>query len=548
MTSSVNRREQVEALAWGLLLAAITSLPYLVGYLWAPPGRFFLGFVLNAKDQNTYFMWMTQAAAGELFLSNLYTSITHEGAMLNLFFLLGGALGHMLGSLDLAYQLLRLLAVVLLAWSLWLFVATFARERRQRRWIFLLSLLGAGLGWAWNLGRWAAGDYGGAVTDTELLQRPFDLWVPEGYVFFSMLVMPHFTAAIALLLLTLRWAALGLRNDRLALTGLAGVMCAALSFVHPYDVLIALGLSSTVSALYSLRRRGLDLRVWRHALLLGAIAVGPIFYNYWILHNNPGMQAWLVQNKSASPPPLSYLLGYGVLLLGAIAFLIRERQGLGRDLETWQWLVAWLLILPLAVYAPIDFQRRLAIGASVPMAIATGLFLWRWGENRLWWARPRLRAALLLGTLVLVAPTSAFHWINSFRKVTDYPGELFADRATVKALGWLAHQPNPTNGTVLASFETGNLVPRFSGLTTVIGSRGQTGNFDLVLAQTDAFYASRMSDAEMRAWLAEQRVAWVVLGATERRDGGAGIADRLATLGLQPRYRSADGGLLLFGP
>jgi hypothetical protein len=555
LTIQMSRQEHAEALAWALLIAVLTSLPYLLGYLSAPPDRYFLGFVLNAGDQNTYFMWMTQAAAGEVFLRNLYTSIAHEGAMLSLFFLFAGALGRALGSLDLAYQLLRVLAVILLAWSLWFFIATFTGERRQRRWLFLLCVLGAGLGWAWNLSRLFSGDYGGLVTDTELLERPFDLWVPEGYVFYSMLVMPHFTAAIALLLLTLRWAALGLRDDRLGLTALAGLMCAVLSFVHPYDVLIALGLSFAVVGLHTSRQRRLTWAVWRHPLLLAAIAVGPILYNYWILNHNPGMQAWLVQNKSASPPPLSYLAGYGFLLLGALAFLVQRARALGRDLEPWQWLAAWLLILPLAVYAPIDFQRRLAIGASVPMALAGGLWLWQWAQGRSWWHKPLPRAALLLGILALAAPSSAFHWLNSFRKVTDYRGELFADRETVEALTWLGGQPNPVNGTVLASFETGNLVPRFSGLTTVIGSRGQTGDFDRVLTETRAFFANRMTDGQMRNLLARHRVTWVVLGPQERQerqDGAvedaAGVHDRLASLGLMPVYRTGDGHVVIYGP
>jgi hypothetical protein len=141
------------------------------------------------------------------------------------------------------------------------------------------------------------------VSDTELLTRPLDLWVPEGYVFYSMLVMPHFSLAIALLLLTVRYAAIGMAENRLAPTIAAGVLCFALSFVHPYDVLIALGLAGGVTGLHSLRQRRLDPAAWRHVGVLLLIGSGPVLYNYWILNNNPGMQAWLVQNHSASPAP-----------------------------------------------------------------------------------------------------------------------------------------------------------------------------------------------------------------------------------------------------
>lgn len=547
MTTRLEPREHREALAWGAAVALATSLPYLVGWLAAPEDRYFLGFVLNAMDQNTYFMWMTQAADGELLLRNLYTSIPHEGAMLSLIFLLGGGLGKALGSLDVAYQVLRVGAVLLLAWALWLFVATFAAERPQRRWIFLLALVGAGFGWVWNLQRLLAGDFGGTVTDAELLTRPFDLWVPEGYVFFSMLVMPHFTAAIALLLLTVRWAALGLAGDRMGLTGLAGLMCVGLSFVHPYDVLIALGLVFAVAGLNTLRTRHIDWRVWRHPLLLLAVSVGPIAYNWWILHDNPGMQAWLVQNKSASPSPLSYLAGYGLLLAGALGFAFTRVRDWGRDLAPWQWLVAWLLILPFALYAPIDFQRRLAIGASVPLAVATGLLVWEWVRTRPGLLRPGLRASVLLVLLGIAGLTSAFHWMNSFRKALDHEGELFADRAVTEALAWVGRQPGARDGTLLAGWEIGNSAPRFSGLATVIGSRGQTGNFDRVLAESRAFYAGALSDREMAGFLDAHRTAWVLVADGEPQRPAAGLDARLAALGWRLAYSGDDGGVRVLG-
>lgn len=539
MNYRLEHAEHREALGWGILLALVTTLPYLLGYLGSPAGKYFLGFVLNPADQNTYFMWMTQVASGEVLLRNLYTSIPHDGAMLNLVFLATGWVGRMLGSLDLAYQLLRVLAVVLLAWSAWLFVATFAASRAQRRWLFLAVVFGAGIGWIWNLYRLVNGDFGGLVSDTELLSRPLDLWVPEGYVFYSMLVMPHFALAIALLLLTVRYAAIGMAENRLTPTIAAGVLCFALSFVHPYDVLIALGLAAGVAGLHSLHQRRLDPAAWRHVGVLLLIGSGPVLYNYWILNSNPGMHAWLVQNHSASPEPTSYLAGYGLLLLGALLYTLKRRRELGADLAPRQWLFAWLLILPLALYAPIDFQRRLVIGAAAPLAVLAMLLLLDWLEARRFGLR-HARAATLAVVIGLVSLSSAFHWLNSFRKANDHGGEMFVDRGMVETLQAIAGAP-AGNGTVLARFATGNHVPRFTGRTTVIGSRGQTGNFDRILASTDAFYRGDMSDAEMTAFLEEQRVDWVVIGPHEAAIMAPDLKQRLARLALQSWYRAGDG-------
>ena len=539
MNYNLDRGERREALGWGLLLALVTSLPYLLGYVASPAEKYFLGFVLNPADQNTYFMWMSQVASGELLLHNLYTSIPHEGVILNLVFLVAGWTGKLLGSLDVAYQLLRLVAVVVLAWSVWLFVATFTASRERRRWLFLTVVFGAGIGWVWNLYRLWNGDFGGLVTDTELLSRPLDLWVPEGYVFYSMLVMPHFSLAIALLLLTVRYAAIGLADDRLGKTAIAGLLCFALSFVHPYDVLIALGLAGGVATLYSLRQRSINPSVWRHIGLLLLLGSGPVLYNYWILNNNPGMQAWLVQNHSASPLPVSYLAGYGLLLVGAVWYTVKHRHKLGNDLSPVQWLFAWLLILPLALYAPIDFQRRLVIGAVAPLAVLSMLLLLDWLEEQRFSAR-RASTATLAVMLLLVSLSSGFHWLNSFRKTTDHAGELFVENGMVEALQAIAAAPD-RHGTVLARFETGNHVPRFSGRTTVIGSRGQTGNFDQVRASTEAFYRGDMSDKQMATFLNEQRVSWVLIGPHEAAIMAPGTRQRLARMDLQTWYSDSDG-------
>ena len=539
MNYRLEREERLEALGWGLLLALVTSLPYLLGYMASPAEKYFLGFVLNPADQNTYFMWMSQVASGEILLQNRYTSIPHEGAVLNFVFLAAGWAGKLLGSLDIAYQLLRLFAVVLLAWSVWLFVATFTASRERRRWLFLTVVFGAGVGWVWNLYRLWNGDFGGLVTDTEMLTRPLDLWVPEGYVFYSMLVMPHFSIAIALLLLTVRCAAIGLADNRLGMTAIAGLLCFALSFVHPYDVLIALGLAGGVATLYSLRQRAISRTVWRHVGLLLLLGSGPVLYNYWILNNNPGMHAWLVQNHSASPAPVSYLAGYGLLLIGAVLYTVKNRHELGNNLSPLQWLFAWLLILPLALYAPIDFQRRLVIGAVAPLAVLSMLLLLDWLEEQRFSAR-RASTATLAVMLLLVSLSSGFHWLNSFRKTTDHAGELFVENGMVEALQAIAAAPD-RHGTVLARFETGNHVPRFSGRTTVIGSRGQTGNFDQVRASTEAFYRGDMSDEQMAAFLSEQRVSWILIGPHEAAIMAAGTRQRLEKLDLQSWYTDRHG-------
>ena len=123
-------------LEWGLIFVALA----VAGFgLW-------LGWTIYRREGRAEAI-AKRSGPIYVLLRNLYTSIPHDGAMLNLVFLAAGWTGRLLGSLDLAYQLMRVLAVVMLAWSVWLFVATFTDLRERRRWLFLAVVFGAGIGW-----------------------------------------------------------------------------------------------------------------------------------------------------------------------------------------------------------------------------------------------------------------------------------------------------------------------------------------------------------------------------------------------------------------
>jgi hypothetical protein len=174
------------------------------------------------------------------------------------------------------------------------------------------------------------------------------------------------------------------------------------------------------------------------------------------------------------------------------------------------------------------------------MAVLSMLLLLEWLEHRRWSFSRRTRAAVLALVVGLVSLSSVFHWLNSFRKTYDHDGEMFVERGMVEALGVIADAP-PGGGTVLARFETGNYVPRFTGKSTVVGSRGQTGNFDQLLASTDAFYRGEMSNDQMATFLEEQRVDWIVIGPHEAAIMAPDLRMRLAYLNLQSWYRDTAG-------
>ena len=456
--------------------------------------------------------------------------IPHDGAMLNLYFILVGLPARWFGwSLDTCYQLARVLSSVALGLSCYAFAALFF-PRGHRRWIAWFAVMfTAGLGWFTSLLRLVRGDYGGELSAEEMLLKPVDTWIPEVFPAFSIAIMPHFSMALACLLLTLRWTALGMLGDRIRTSLLAGCTLFLLSFVHPYDVLVLYAIVFGAALVLMFTMSGITWRPWRHVALIFGIATPPIVYNYLILNQNAGMRAWLEQNRSASPGPYAYAVGFGIPLLLAIVW----SAGFWRERKQWRrpqlFLAIWILLAPFLLYAPVSFQRRLVIGLSAPFAVSMVLLLYAWVERRTW--RPWLRESVVVGVVLAASLTTLFHGLNGYRKVADRGGENYLPLAEVEALEAIRRETaaSPTeHGTVLSSFRTGNTVPRFTGLAAVIGSRGQTGDFDRVLQEMRAFYSGETDAPTRHDFLIRHRVEYVYCGPTEKAfDPNGGLVTAL---------------------
>src|SRR5882762_2231216 len=96
------------ALVFAAIVAIISLLPYLLAYLWTPPGHHFAGFFFIADDATTYLAKMREGADGAWLWTDPYTSEAHRGVFLFAFYLL---LGHLAALLHLpliaAYHLAR---------------------------------------------------------------------------------------------------------------------------------------------------------------------------------------------------------------------------------------------------------------------------------------------------------------------------------------------------------------------------------------------------------------------------------------------------------
>src|SRR5213080_241118 len=113
------------ALLLAAVVAIISLLPYLLAYLWTPPGHHFAGFFFIADDATTYLAKMRQGADGSWLWNDPYTSEPHGGVFLFAFYLLAGHLAALIH--------LPLIAVYHLAGVSGAFVLVLSIDRLARR-------------------------------------------------------------------------------------------------------------------------------------------------------------------------------------------------------------------------------------------------------------------------------------------------------------------------------------------------------------------------------------------------------------------------------
>ena len=209
-----------EWLAVGAVILAVlvlTYLPYLFAYRSAPPDRQFMGVMVNIPDHFQYFSWMRESQT-QVLVPNQLTPEDSTPLLFNLLWWVLGRLEAVTGlSYDTLYQITRWLAGAFVLAATYFFIGVVFQNQRKRWTAFLVSALGAGLGWIWVIDKY--------LNDLPDLRYPFDVFTSEPNTFFNVLAFPHFAIAAGLIALIFGVVLLGQRAQNLRYAWLAAAAC-----------------------------------------------------------------------------------------------------------------------------------------------------------------------------------------------------------------------------------------------------------------------------------------------------------------------------------
>ncbi len=503
--SSPRRAERAFALLFALAVMTLTTLPYLLGFASQGQDWRFSGFLFGVEDGNSYIAKMLAGAAGAWLFRTPYTAYPQRGVLTYLPYLLLGKLAAPPGwheQLVALYHLYRFAAGVLAILATHDFLARFIPQRDWRRWGLTLAVLGGGLGWLVVL-------LGGPAPGWQNV--PLEFYSPESFGFLGLYGLPHLAMARALLL----WGLLAFLEGR---PRRAGLLWLLMGFFQPLTVPVgwtALGAALGAGLLLDARRarregqpfprRKTQTLGLRFALTV-ALSSPVVLYTVWTFSRDPFLRSWATQNIIASPPPVQYLLAYGLMLPFALGYAFQPGERRAALLPG-----VWALLLPLLAYAPVGVQRRLPEGVWVALVTLAVLG----GQRLLSLPRFRMLTALALPSTALLLAGGA---LSAARPAP--PVFLPAQQAALYEDLQARARPGDV---ALSSFESGNALPAWAPVRVVIGHGPESARLKDLRPRVAAFYAAETPDAKRLALLEEFGVRWVLWGPQERALGKADL-------------------------
>ncbi|HLF28661.1 MAG TPA: hypothetical protein VJG32_20195 [Anaerolineae bacterium] len=515
------------ALITGIAALLLSSLPYLAGYAAQTPQQVFDGAVFDLPDYHTHLGEMQLGLRGEWLHRVLSTSENHAGVLMRTFFI---ALGHVARifdlSLPLVYQIARLVFGALFLVAAYRFIAALASRPEVRRVAFTLVAFSSGLGWLMQMLAPAGPD---GIS-------PIDFWLIDANSFFSIFIFPHFTAAMALLLEIFRRLIQALELDRAIPprvprpldTFSVALFAFLLATIHPYLMALIVGPAAIFGAAQALRGRP-PARAWWMFVTGTLIGAAPVLlYSAIVFGSEPVFRAWAAQNLTPSPPPIYYVLGFGLVL--ALAF-VGLKQFVRENGDRAVFILIWIALVAGLIYLPVGIQRRFIEGIHVPLSLIAAYGLVRLTER----LAARTRFVIVNLTLAL-ASLSTMYLVVGYTTAAAMRSEAFFHSGDLIAVvDWLgAH--SVWDDTVLAAEPTGSLIPARIGQRVALGHWAETVAYADRQRDIARFYDAATPDADRVELLKQLGVRFVLFGSHER---ALGAFDPARAPYLQPVYASS---------
>ena len=506
-----------------LILLALTTLPYIFGYISAPSDQQFMGLLLNVSDHTQYFSWYREFQSNFL-AENKLTPEPNEPVFFNLLWWGLAKVGLWTG-LEVAhvFQIFRTLAGAVFVCVVYWLCALLSESIWQRKVASLVITCGSGLGWILVALKYT-------LTRGELL-FPEDVHSRYGTnSFLCIMSFPHFAMANALIVATLALVLVGYKKRRLRFSFAAGLVALILAWQHAYDLITIYAVLLAFTAFEAIKVKGIPWYLVKSGLIVGFLSCWAAFYSLYITNAFPIWEQVLAQFVNAgvfTADPFHMVIVMGLpLILAVLTF-----NGLVplQDKDTSEVLIkTWFIVTFFVGYLPTVYQVHLTNGWQVPVGILAtyGLFHRvvpyvshlsesKWGRL---WPRERLGHIAGVAFVLLVIPTNIYllAWRSADLNRHEYPYFLYKDDTA--ALAWLEENTQPSD-VVLSARTVGQYIPALSGNKAFLAHWAATVDFYGKTEMVERFFDAETDDDYRQNIIRKFNVRYVFYGEAERTLG-----------------------------
>lgn len=471
----------------------------------------FMGMLHNPLDGASYLSKMALGARGDWLVHFQHTPEAHDGAFIQVLYLLLGHLSRISGISSLVlFHVVRAGAALAMYAAIYQLGAVIWVRVRARRLFFIVASVGSGLGWL----------FAPLLNSTEFPDFPL---LPEAFPFYSTLMNPHFPLTIALLALLAAMFIIVFRPggeaDPTVRSGwaAAGLLSIALAFLYPQALVPFIAAITLFWLTIVLRERHLPREVtrWLLAVILPALPLAA--YYLLIVRYNPAMAEWNRQNVTAAPPLYIFLLGFGLPLLVGLPAIWRALRRFERDGD--RFMLLWLIAILVIVFLPTSTQRRFAVGLMLPIAYFTARAIEDVWLPRLNRRRRRLAPAIFFPLIAVSSAVMLF--LPALPAISGSPAAsvpIFLPREYIGMFDWLTAHSEP-DAVILASPVVSAWIPGWAGRRVVYGHPYETLEAGQKQAEVEAWFAAGVPTDECADLLRRYGVRYVVVGSMERALG-----------------------------
>jgi hypothetical protein len=361
-----------------------------------------------------------------------------------------------------------------------------------------------------------------------------DVHLPELAGFYSILAIPHFAWAAALMAFgvvgLMRVVRAANTGEAARAAGFAAVVLLLLCVIHPQMLFVLAPLTLAYLALV----RPVPAR-WLWSAVPFVICTAPVVYYLHVLTSDPVIEQWSRQWKHQAPGIVSLLLALGIPLVLAV---IATARGWWRARPELMLMAAWIVFVIALLYVPnpVNIQRRLLDGIYLPVAVLAGVAVERLAAQ----LPPRRRARRIFALLTASAISSVFVFGISLNWGLTRQPFIYLTTGESEAIAWLAeHRDSNPPPAILSDPDTGLYIPARSGDRVYAGHYSETIDFARRAAR--ARQAIRAGGGELIGFMRAEGLTHLFFGPTERSLGGP---DPLALNSLLAVYD--QGGVVIF--